>query len=67
MMYQYRCHVCGGMCDAGELESGVCYGCRDEELRKEEARILKMRKDVNQLIRARYAEQNDGQMVMMYG
>ena len=27
-MYQYRCYGCGGMCDAGELENGVCYDCR---------------------------------------
>lgn len=66
-MYMYRCHVCGGMCDAGELESGVCYECREEQTRKLETKSLQTRKDINQLIKARYAEQHDGQMVMMYG
>ena len=30
-MYRYRCYARGGMCDAGELENGVCYDCRQED------------------------------------
>jgi hypothetical protein len=32
-----------------------------------EARSLQKRKELNQLIRARYTEQADGQMVMVHG
>lgn len=66
-MYQYRCYGCGGMCDAGELVNGVCYDCRQEDLRRMEVRSLQKRKELNQLILARYTEQSDGQMVMVHG
>ena len=66
-MYRYSCHVCGGLCDAGELENGVCYDCREEEYKRQQEQSLKTRSEINQLIRARYAEQHDGQMVMVYG
>ena len=66
-MYQYRCYGCGGMWDAGELENGVCYDCRQEDLRRMEARSLQKRKELNQLLKAKYAEQADGQMVMVHG
>jgi hypothetical protein len=55
------------MCDAGELVNGVCYDCRQEDLRRMEVRSLQKRKELNQLIRARYTEQSDGQMVMVHG
>jgi hypothetical protein len=32
-----------------------------------EARSLQKRKELNQLIRSKYAEQTDGQMVMVHG
>ncbi len=66
-MHRYRCYSCGGMCDAGELENGVCYDCRQEDLRRMEARSLQTRVELNQLIRAKYREQVDGQMVMVHG
>lgn len=66
-MYLYKCYACGGLCDAGELENGVCYDCRQEDLRRMEARSLQKRKELNQLIRSKYAEQTDGQMVMVMG
>lgn len=66
-MYRYRCYACGGLCDAGELENGVCYDCRQEDIKRMEARSLHKRMEFNQLLKAKYAEQADGQMVMMYG
>lgn len=66
-MYQYRCYGCGGMCDAGELENGICYDCRQEYLQRMEAKSLQTRAELNQLIRAKYREQADGQMVMVHG
>lgn len=28
---KYRCNVCGGICDPGEMAGGVCFDCRREE------------------------------------
>ncbi len=28
---KYKCHICDGICDPGELENGVCHECRAEE------------------------------------
>lgn len=66
-MYGYVCHTCGGLCDTGEIENGVCYDCRVENMRRKEQHNLQVRKELNRLIRARYAEQPDGQMVTCYG
>ena len=66
-MYEYRCHFCGGMCDAGELENGVCFECREESQRRREMQNMKVRKDINQKMRVLYAQHADGQMVMRYG
>ena len=66
-MYQYRCYGCGGMCDAGELENGVCYDWSQEDIRRMEARSFQKSKELNQLLKAKYAEQVDGQMVMVHG
>lgn len=66
-MYKYKCHICEGACDAGELENGVCYDCRMEAAEAAEARRLKMMSELNQVIRMRYKQQSDGQMVMDYG
>ena len=41
-MYQYRCYGCGGMCDAGELENGVCYDCRQEDIRRMEQELVEL-------------------------
>lgn len=65
-MYRYQCHVCGGLCDAGELENEVCYECRQKAVRNQEERSLQIRKEINKKIHC-YAMQSDGQMVMNYG
>lgn len=31
-MNRYRCCDCGGICDPGELENGVCFDCRKGDL-----------------------------------
>lgn len=31
----YRCNVCGGNCDCGELVGGVCLECREEQNKKQ--------------------------------
>lgn len=33
-MFDYKCSVCHGLCDPGELTGGVCLECREEEERK---------------------------------
>ena len=63
-MKQYNCHICGGSCDPGELENGVCFDCRKEASERQESRKLDIRKSINQMIRERIREQRDGQMVM---
>lgn len=63
-MRMYECHVCGGLCDPGELENGVCFDCRSDAAKQQESRNLNVRKDLNQMIRKRIGEQHDGQMVM---
>lgn len=35
-MYRYKCRVCGGNCDAGELRDGVCPDCIEVEEAREE-------------------------------
>lgn len=68
---EYKCHVCGGLCDSGELESGVCFDCRREAVERREKRELDTRKLWNRKMLARnMAEQNtmeqpDGQMVLI--
>lgn len=66
-MYQYECHTCHGLCDPGELENGVCFECRAKAVEREEERQFEIRKELAQMMRARYAQQPDGQMVMTYG
>lgn len=65
-MYEYECHICHGLCDPGELENGVCFECRRKAAEKEEARQFEIRKELVQMMYARYAQQPDGQMVMAY-
>ena len=60
-MYIYRCRICRGLCDAGELTNGVCDDCREEEIQ------LEIRKELNRKMLARnIMEQPDGQLVMCY-
>ena len=66
-MYRYKCHFCGGLCDAGELENGVCFECREEAQQRREMQALQVRKEINQKMQAVYAQQSDGQMVVRYG
>ena len=54
-MSRYQCDTCGGICDPGDLVSGVCAECREEDVRRTE-RILRMGREVK--------EQGDGQMVL---
>lgn len=61
-MRSYNCHICGGACDPGELENGVCFECRKEAAERRERHILDIRKELNQMIRCK--SQADGQMVM---
>lgn len=58
----YRCSRCGGHFDAGELHSGVCDDCREEE------KQLEIRKGWNRkMLQQNIAEQSDGQLVLNYG
>ena len=66
-MYGYTCHICGCNCDAGELENGVCDDCRTQAAEEEEKRRLRIRKELNIAMHARYAQQADGQLVMFHG
>lgn len=63
-MREYNCHICGGSCDPGELENGVCFDCRKGASEWQENRNLDIRKSINQMIQERIREQYDGQMVM---
>lgn len=63
-MFSYECHICGAMCDPGELENGVCFECRSESVDRKDQKNCKTIREINQLIRARYAQQANGQMVM---
>lgn len=63
-MREYKCHICGGSCDPGELENGVCFDCRSKDVERRENHNLGIRKSINQMIQDRIREQHDGQMVM---
>lgn len=63
-MRGYMCHVCNGICDPGELENGVCFDCRVQAMERREKRNLEIRKEIGQLMQARYREQADGQLTM---
>ncbi len=54
-MYRYKCHFCGGLCDAGELENGVCFECREEAQQRREMQALQVRKEINRKMQAVYA------------
>ncbi|MCM1561451.1 MAG: hypothetical protein NC123_18235 [Butyrivibrio sp.] len=53
------------LCDPGELENGVCFDCRADQAQKQDERNCQTIRSLNQLMRARYAEQADGQMVIV--
>lgn len=61
---EYKCHVCDGLCDPGELENGVCFDCRSEASKRQEDRNLDIRKSINMIIQQRIRKQEDGQMTM---
>lgn len=63
-MFYYECGTCHGLCDPGELENGVCFDCRSESVRRQDRKSCQTIGEINQLIRARYAQQADGQLVM---
>ncbi len=62
-MFYYECGTCHGLCDPGELENGVCYECRSKEADGQDHKSCQTLREMNQLIRARYAQQADGQLV----
>lgn len=62
-MFSYECHICGALCDPGELENGVCFDCRKEDIQRQDARNCQTIRELNQMMRARYAVERDGQMV----
>lgn len=65
-MNSYECSECHGLCDPGELEGGICYECRSNLQGERNGRISKSRNldKLDKRIRARYAEQSDGQTIM---
>lgn len=60
----YECHICGGMCDPGELENGVCFECRSKDAERAEKRSFEIRRSINQMLQERIRQQKDGQMAM---
>ncbi len=58
-MNRYRCAVCGGVCDPGELNGGICFECRTEETEREERRAGEFAR-----ILGAVKEQMDGQMAL---
>lgn len=63
-MFCYECHICGGSCDSGELENGVCFDCRREAVQKQKEKDIQTIMESTKMIRARYAEPSDSQTVM---
>lgn len=64
----YKCYVCNGLCDPGELEGGVCFECRQEnterKLQLQAQKSLDIRKEWNQFLQQTYKQQSDGQMAI---
>lgn len=60
-MFSYECHICGALCDPGELENGVCFDCRSDAVDRQDQKNCKTLHEINQLIRARYAQRANGQ------
>lgn len=67
-MRMYKCKVCHGLCDPGELEGDVCFDCRKEDIEKQmqrqAQRSFEIRKEWNQFLQQRYKQQIDGQMAI---
>lgn len=63
-MYQYKCHDCGGLCDPGELENGVCWDCREKASRQREEQSLHIRMEFNRKLHFQCTEQPDGQLAL---
>lgn len=63
-MRAYECHICGGLCDPGELENGVCFECRHKDAERAENRNFEIRRSINRMLQDRIRQQKDGQMVM---
>lgn len=62
MYFSYKCHVCGGDCDPGELENGVCFECRSYAVQKQDEKSCQTIREINKKIRERYALQSDGKV-----
>lgn len=63
-MLYYECSTCHGLCDPGELENNVCFDCRSKSVQEQDQKNCQTIREINQLIRARYAQQADGQLAM---
>lgn len=50
-MYRYKCDICHGNCDAGELVDGVCPECLEEQRRQ-----IVARNKVRRLVNAPYEQ-----------
>lgn len=67
-MRMYKCHICHGLCDPGELENGVCFDCRAEQSKRDVLKSTDNIKLWNQKMQQRrYAERSDGQLVLNFG
>lgn len=60
-MYRYSCHVCGGMCDVGELIGGVCPDCLEAAVQEE-----KRQEQRRKMVARHMVEQPDGQLSMIF-
>lgn len=63
-MFRYECSICGALCDPGELEKESCFECRSKAVDRQSQENCRTIRETNQLIRARYAQQANGQRVM---
>lgn len=61
-MFSYKCHACGGLCDPGELENGVCFDCRSAAEERKEERNHQVILEARRIIRARQALEQDGKV-----
>lgn len=50
-MYEYKCEICHGNCDVGELVGGVCPECLEEQRRQ-----IVARNKVRRLVNAPYEQ-----------
>lgn len=61
-MFNYKCSVCLGDCDPGELEGGICHECRSAAEERKEERNHQVILEARRIIRARQALEQDGKV-----